>query len=476
MGVKGEKGVKGFVIAAAGSGSGKTTMTLGVLAWLKSRGIKVAPFKVGPDFIDPGHHTHISGRASVNLDSWMLTRKYNQYLFENSAKDVQIALVEGVMGLFDGFDGRSESGSTAQMAKILNLPVVLVVDAKGMARSAAAIVKGFESFDPDLNLAGVIFSRTGSLVHYEYLKTAVEDSCTTPVLGHMPRNDAIVMPERHLGLVTAEERRLSKDVVSVLVSMVDKNVDMDGLTQNLAPLSFQAGDRIPGFPGFKSGLRDKKPVIALAKDKAFCFYYKDNIDLLKAAGAKILEFSPLNDNGLPEGIDGIYFGGGYPEVFAKQLSTKKELLDQVRQASLSGMPIYGECGGFMFLSRNLTDKGKTFPMAGCFDFSISMSKRLRSLGYREITLKKDTIIGQKGDVIRGHEFHYSSLEDQGDSDSVQDIYQVTSRAGQDVSLKGFQIHQTLGSYMHVHFGSNPDCARHFVRSCAGFGKNRFKGC
>ncbi len=461
--------MKGFVVAATGSGSGKTTITMALLAWLNSRGIKVAPFKVGPDFIDPGHHTKIAGRVSVNLDSWMLTRAYNRYLFDTGSKGADIALAEGVMGLFDGYDGVSETGSTAQMAKWLGLPVVLILDAKGMARSAAAMVKGFESFDPDLELAGVIFSRTGSKVHYEYLKTAVEQHCTTRVLGHMPRNDEIVMPERHLGLVTADEREISPKVLDTLVSMVDENLDMDRFIKDLKPVSPEpvSDQAPPPLPASVAGSGDG-PLIALARDEAFCFYYQDNIDQLKAQGARIVEFSPLRQDHLPRGIDGIYFGGGYPEVHAGILSRKKELLAEIKNLSLAGLPIYGECGGFMFLCRQVMDGDMVFPMAGCFDFSIQMSKRLRALGYREIVLQEDTLIGRKGDVIRGHEFHYSAIQDTKTPVCTKNVYQVRSRSGQELALKGYQTAQTLGSYMHVHFGSNPGCARRFVASCRAY--------
>ena len=421
----------------------------------------MAPFKVGPDFIDPGHHTKIAGRTSFNLDSWMLSREYNTGIFKEKTKNADIAVVEGVMGLFDGYDGLSEAGSTAQMAKWLNLPVVLIVNAKGAARSVAAIVQGFENFDRDLKFAGVIFTKTGSLRHYEYLKAAVEQTCRTKCLGFMPKNETIVMPERHLGLVTADELDIGETHVSTLVSMVEEYVDMEGLIANLDSLDIH-GNPLPGTAKVSRG---PGPVIAVARDRAFCFYYQDNLELLKKFGAKIVEFSPLNDDRLPKNIDGIYFGGGYPEVFAGVLSQKTGLLKEIREKSRSGMPIYGECGGFMFLCKALSgmDEAKKYPMSGCFDFTVQMSKRLRSLGYREITLKQDTIIGKKGDVIRGHEFHYSSLENP-DKD-IPNVYHVTSRAGQDISLKGFQVSNTLGSYLHIHFGSNEGCAKHFVKTC-----------
>ncbi|MCP3942995.1 MAG: cobyrinate a,c-diamide synthase [Desulfobacteraceae bacterium] len=470
--------MKGFVIAATGSGTGKTTVSLAILSYLCARGIKAAPFKVGPDFIDPGHHGKITGKTSFNLDSWMLTKAYNKQLFAEKSKGMDLAVVEGVMGLFDGYDAVSETGSTAQMAKWLGLPVLLIVSAKGKARSAAAIVKGFETFDPDLTLAGVIFSQTGSQRHYECLKDAVEQNCKTPCLGFMPKNEKIVMPERHLGLMTADELAISSEVLSILVSMVEKHIDMDALMKKLPILELEKSPVKPLVEDkILPPVKGESPVIAVARDKAFCFYYQDNIEALKKAGAKIVNFSPLADDQLPRGIDGIYFGGGYPEVFAKNLSVRQDLLARIKALSLSGMPIYGECGGFMYLCSQVSsmDEKKPYNMAGCFDFSVQMSKKLRSLGYREITLTADTIIGKKGAVLRGHEFHYSSLKDEhleknsnsGDS-IVKNVYSVTSRVGQDILLKGFQKNQTLGSYLHVHFGSNPDCAQTFVENCANF--------
>ena len=459
-----EDTIKGFVIGATGSGTGKTTISLALLSYLADLGYKVAPFKVGPDFIDPGHHAKIAGKTSFNLDSWMLSRDYNTRIFNEKTKGSDIAVVEGVMGLFDGYDGLSETGSTAQMAKWLDLPVVLIVSAKGKARSAAAIVKGFEEFDRDLKIAGVIFSKTGSLRHYEYLKAAVEQNCKTKCLGFMPKNDDIVMPERHLGLVTSDELDISTKVLSTLSSMVRDNIDMEGLINSLD--FFDISCKIERK---RNGLDyEKGPTIAIARDKAFCFYYQDNIDILKKFGAKIVEFSPLNDDRLPPGIDGIYFGGGYPEVFAKELSQKTNLFQEIKKNSVSGMPIYGECGGFMFLCKSLSgmDETQKYPMSGCFNYNVQMSKSLRSLGYREITLKKDTIIGKKGYVLKGHEFHYSSLENQ--TNDIPDVYNVTSRAGQNLSLKGYQVYNTLGSYLHVHFGSNEGCAKHFVDTCKGF--------
>ncbi|MCP4669728.1 MAG: cobyrinate a,c-diamide synthase [Desulfobacula sp.] len=450
-----------------------------MLAYLVDAGYKTASFKIGPDFIDPGHHRKITGKTSFNLDSWMLSRKYNTRVFKEKTNNLDIAVIEGVMGLFDGYDALEETGSTAQMAKWLDLPVVLVINAGGMARSAAAIVKGFEEFDQDLKIAGVIFSKTGSKRHYEYLKNSVEQNCKTKCLGFMPKNSDIIMPERHLGLVTADEFDIKSKALSSLISMVKDHIDMPALINDLDGFDSMVNHKSQSSTTDKPNVISHGPIatIAVARDKAFCFYYQDNIDILKKFGAKILEFSPLGDDKLPENIDGIYFGGGYPEMFAAKLSKNRKLLTEIKEKSCAGMPLYGECGGFMFLCNKLctpndTDDNLQHSMSGCFDFNVKMSKKLRSLGYREITFKEDCIIGKKGEKVRGHEFHYSSLENS-DID-ISNVYKVTSRAGQDISLKGYNVFNTLGSYLHIHFGSNENCARQFVDSCTHYKKTKLR--
>lgn len=472
----------GFVIAATGSGSGKTTLSLAVMAWLSKNGYRVAPFKVGPDFIDPGHHAAAAGRNSYNLDSWMLSESYNQWLFATHTRDADVAVVEGVMGLFDGFDAETETGSTAQMAKWLGLDAVLVVDAGGMARSAAAMVKGFESFDPELRLAGVIFSKVGSKSHYDFLRTAVAKHCRTRCLGYLLKNDAVKMEERHLGLVTAQEKPPAGPVLDELARMVEQTVEMRRLMEILRPLRGDLPVRPPVslHPVNAAGCK-----IAVARDPAFCFYYEDNLAFLEQAGAEIVAFSPLKDDRLPDGIGGIYLGGGYPEVFAAELARQSGLLSRIKKCSDDGMPIYAECGGFMVLCDSIAEDAgvQEYTMAGCFPFRVSIGKTLQSLGYREIILTRDTVIGRRGQVLRGHEFHYSSIEYTGKDPAaatgrppvefrhpglIQDLFSVTTRTGGDVSLKGFQVQQTLGSYFHVHFGSNPAAARCFVENCHAF--------
>jgi len=526
--------IKGFVIAGTGSGSGKTTTTLAVMAFLAEKGYRIAPFKVGPDFIDPGYHRAVTGRISRNLDSWMLSKAYNEKIFLHGTENADIAVVEGVMGLFDGFSGTREAGSTSEMAKWLNLPVILIVDARSMARSAAAIVQGFENFDTDLNFAGVIFNRTGSLRHYEYLREAVEATCKMPCIGFLPRNDKIIFPERHLGLVTTDEHLVSSDIIAELVTMVEKNTKMEEVVKNLPDIPMDGStvntdtvktdtvntgtvSEIPANESSEllitgaSEFESEKIRIAVARDKAFCFYYQENFEILEQNGAEIVFFSPVNDVNLPSDIDGIYLGGGYPELFADRLSQNKSILKQIKEKSLAGMPVYGECGGFMYLCSSLTgmNEKEKFSMIGCFPFSVSISKKMRSLGYREIMLKKDTLVGKKGDVLRGHEFHYSFLDDlcetscttkykfndvlQVESGEKKEkpnlphdgftkdlfperIYSVTNRNKQKLSLDGFQVNNTLGSYLHIHFGSAErpgymNSAGHaFVNSCISFKK------
>ena len=433
------------------------------------RGLKVAPFKVGPDFIDPGHHTRIAGITSRNLDGWMLSKTYNVECFRNHTSHAGIAVVEGVMGLFDGYDGKSEAGSTAQMARWLNLPVLLVVDAKSMARSAAALIQGFERFDRDLTFVGVLFNNIGSNRHLEYLKEALRDHVYMPCLGGVFHDKEIAIPERHLGLVTQEDHPLSKDSIDRLAHIIENNLDMDALLNLLPDLKLpKEKPEAHGHP--------MSPLarIGLPMDNAFCFYYTDNLDLLTSYGAELVCFSPINDSNLPDNLDGLYFGGGYPELFAKQLLKNSGLRNQIKEKSVEGMPIYGECGGFMYLCREIRDTDrKLFPMTGCFPFVTTMFTRLKSLGYREITFAKDTVLGKRGQTIRGHEFHYSELTEF--SEDVETVYQVSARTGMNITKEGYMVNCTLGSYNHLHFGSCPEVAKQFVESCLNYKKERKKG-
>ncbi len=467
---------RGFVIAATQSGSGKTTVTLGLLRALVRRGYTVAPFKVGPDFIDPGHHARVTGAESRNLDGWMVDRSVNLAAFHGSARDADVAIVEGVMGLFDGYDGRTEAGSTAEMAKWLGLPVVLAVDARSMARSAAALVQGFERFDPGLRFAGVIFNRLGSPRHLDYLQEALEGNVAMPCLGGIPRDEAIAMPERHLGLVTREDHPLSDENLDRLADLMEARLDLDRLLASAAvePIP-AAAETQPPYPA-------PRVRVGVARDAAFCFYYPDNLEILRRHGAEIVPFSPVQGDPLPDDLDGLYFGGGYPELYAGRLSGNGILRRQVLEACRAGMPIYGECGGFMYLCRELTDtEGTVHPMVGCFPFATRMLPRLKALGYREVTLTRGTILGGPGAVIRGHEFHYSEMRSEiepedgdgaGPGEAPPSVYRITDRRGVDRAPEGFVRNRTLGSYIHLHFASRPEAGRCFVDACATHRKER----
>ena len=436
------------------------------MAALIKRGLAVAPFKVGPDFIDPGHHGRITGKISRNLDGWMLSRDYNLKNFKRNTCDSDIAVVEGVMGLYDGYDGKSEAGSSAQMAKWLGLPVLLVVDARSMARSAAAVIMGFEQFDPQLSFAGVVFNNLGSQRHLKYLTDAVAANVKIACLGGLVTNSEIAIPERHLGLVTRDDHVLGQESIDRLADMIETSIDLDLLLAKL-PQASDPGPLEPSMPEVpKKGVR-----IAVARDNAFCFYYQDNLELLEEQGAELVLFSPIAGDDLPPGVDGLYLGGGYPELFGDKLADNRRLRHRIREKSDAGMPIYGECGGFMYLCEALIDQDNNrHEMTGCFPFTTKMASRLKALGYREITLTKNAVIGDSAMIVRGHEFHYSELTT-GPSD-IEMVYRISDRSGLDKPPDGYLKHRTLGSYNHLHFGSQPGTAQCFIKSCLAYQREK----
>lgn len=450
--------MKRFVIAAPHSGSGKTTVTLGIMALLRRRGFGVAPFKVGPDFIDPGYHRLVTGTASVNLDGWMCPPGFVRDTFARHAVGADVAVIEGVMGLFDGIDGVSESGSTAQVAKLLAAPVVLVVDARSQARSAAALVHGFASFDPGVKVAGVIFNNVASANHEAILREAVATSLPhVTVLGCLPKDPALGIPSRHLGLTTVEENPLSDAFLDHLVRVMEQHLDLERLL-DAAQVEFavQGEEVCAGVEGFS-------PVrIAVARDAAFCFAYPDNLRLLEEAGAELCYFSPLADTALPDGIDGIYLPGGYPELFAARLAENVAMREAIRNAVERDTPVYAECGGFIYLTGGVAADGGDHAMVGIFPVLTRMLPRRKALGYREVELMADGVVGEKGAVARGHEFHYSEMEEV--PQRFERLYRV-SRKGIDLGFEGYRYRNCLASYIHLHFGSAPGIARDFVGHC-----------
>jgi len=445
--------LKPLIIAAPSSGSGKTTVTLGLLAALRRRGLQVAPFKVGPDYIDPGLHAVASGRQSRNLDGWMCGQENVRSSFKRGCSGADVALVEGVMGLFDGASGQSDVGSTAEIAGWLNGRIVLVVDARAQARSAAALVSGFVNFEPALDFAGVIFNRVGSDRHEELLRQAcLSVDGLPPVLGCIRRDDEVSLPQRHLGLVTAEEGLLDEQLLGRLADLVENAVDVEALIAG-RPMNQESVETFKAV--------DKSVRLGIARDEAFSFYYPDNLELLESAGAELLEFSPLRDNLLPDSLDGLYIGGGYPELYAAKLAKNKAMLQAVRTFAESGRPIYAECGGLVYLAEAIDGH----PVVGMFPTVARMLPRRKALGYREITLLGDTILGPAGAVLRGHEFHYSELQM---PDRVERVYRVSARNGQEQFSEGYVDGNILGSYVHLHFASNSQTAGHFVAACRDY--------
>ncbi len=462
--------MRGFVVAGVSSGSGKTLISLALMAWLARRGWVVQPYKVGPDFIDPGHHALVTGRTSHNLDGWMLSGTANRAIYHRYADGADAGVVEGVMGLFDGFSPTNESGSTAEMAKWLGLPVLLVVDARSLARSAAALVKGYAEFDPELTLAGVLFNRVGSASHAAILEEAVGSATGLPCLGFFPHDSHLSLPSRHLGLVTAEESAWDADAVGKLAHWAETGLRPGFLEACRASAKDRATTE-PSGPAFSTAAQTGKEAgkqasvrIAVARDEAFCFYYWENLRLLQEAGAELRFFSPLRDGSLPPGVDGLYLGGGYPELYAERLSRNRGILREVARLAGSGSPVYAECGGFMYLMRSIGDEhGQSHAMAGVFPLDAMMGSRFRALGYREIRTLERTPLGDAGTVLRGHEFHYSYLR--GETGDIPSVYRVRDRRGEQRGPQGFQLGNVLGSYIHVHFGSNPDSVRAFVALC-----------
>ncbi len=457
----------GFLIAAPQSGSGKTTISLAIMAALARRGLTVAPFKCGPDFIDPGYHRVVTGSPSINLDGWMCGEEFVRETFQTcltSLTGQTVAVIEGVMGLFDGIGASSRVGSSAQIAAITGAPVVLVVNARGMAASAAALVKGFAGFDPQVKLAGVIFNNVGSPSHGELLRTAMAETLPeVAVFGCIPRDESMVIPSRHLGLVTAEDNPLSGEFIGRLADVAERCLDLDLLCGLQIPLT---------LPGIKGGgktiplfvKRDSLVKIAIARDAAFCFMYEDNLRLLREAGAELAFFSPLRDAVLPDGIHGIYLPGGYPELYAGELDENCSMKESIRMAVAADMPVYAECGGFVYLTEGIdaSENQSSADFAGVFPVRCRMLPRRKALGYRQTELTEDVGIGAKGNVARGHEFHYSEIVAM--PEWVGLCYRVT-RQGVTLGFEGFRIRNCLASYIHLHFGSNPDIADTFVAAC-----------
>ncbi|ADO48019.1 cobyrinate a,c-diamide synthase [[Enterobacter] lignolyticus] len=438
-----------FVLAGTGSGCGKTTVTLGLLSALKQRGLRVQPCKVGPDYLDTGWHTKVSGTASRNLDSFMLPEPVLNALFCEHMQRADVAVIEGVMGLYDGYGTDPNYCSTAAMAKQLGCPVILLVDGKAVSTSIAATVMGFQHFDPALNIAGVIVNRVNSESHFQLLKTAVEHYCSVPVLGYVPRVDGVSLPERHLGLVTARESVADKRPWLEFAATLERTLDIDQLLAlSLLPALVQGA--WPERPGEEAG---RGLTLALADDDAFNFYYPDNITLLERTGVEIIRFSPLRDSRLPD-CQMVWLGGGYPELHAAMLAENTSMLASLREAHRRGAAIYAECGGLMYLGSTLEDaNGVTHRMANIIPGHSKMGKRLTRFGYCEAQAQQPTLLADTGELLRGHEFHYSDFSPE--TPAVLACRKVRDGLTLQAWSGGWQVGNAFASYLHVHFAQRP---------------------
>ena len=448
--------MQALVIAGTASGVGKTTVATGLIAALVRRGLTVQPFKVGPDYIDPSYHARAAGRPCRNLDSWMLGPDLLRDLFARAAGACDVAVVEGVMGLYDGKSGGGEVGSTAHVAKLIGAPVVLVVDAAKSARSAAAVTLGFRTLDPELHLAGVILNNVASPGHYAAAAEPIEREAGLPVLGQLGRDPSCRLEERYLGLVPTTEGGLDDERLARLATLVADGVDIPRLLALASRTRPSPESALGLFPTHRLP-RDVR--IAVARDEAFSFYYQDNLDLLEAWGAEIVSFSPAHDAHLPTGASAVYLGGGFPELFAAELARNATLRADLRQAAEDGMPIYAECGGLLYLAEGLTDQaGRRHEMAGVLPGWSTLEGGHRTLGYREVAARRDSILLEQGERIRGHEFHWSRSEP---PDAARAAYDVLPDEGR---LEGYVAGNLLASYVHLHFGSDPRIAPRFVEA------------
>lgn len=456
-----------LVIAGASSGAGKTTVAVGLMAALARRGLKVQGFKAGPDYIDPGFHAAATGRASRNLDTWMLPPDAVREIFLRGSCGADIAIIEGVMGLYDGIGSESGPGSTAYLAKLLCAPVVLVLDVRGMAASAAAVVLGFREFDPEVRLVGVILTAAGSARHAALVKEAIEAKTGVPVLGYLVRDPELELPARHLGLVPAEETRALRDRIEKLAAAVAEGVDLEAVLRAAAA---------PPVPRPQKTLFPEVPVLpqvrlGVARDEAFSFYYPENLELLAAAGAELAFFSPLRDEKLPPGSAGLYLGGGFPEVFAGDLAANTALREEIKVAVAAGMPVVAECGGLIYLCAALTYRGATYPLAGVLPARVRLAARLQRLGYVEAEAVNPSPLLERGEKVRGHVFHYSQLTWEKE---LPPAYRLVNCRGE-VQVDGAVYQNLVASFLHPHFLSQPAMARRFVAYCAAFRRQGLSG-
>lgn len=441
-----------LVVAGTHSSAGKTTVTMGLMAVLRQQGYTVQGFKVGPDYIDPAYHAEITGRPSYNLDTWMLGEARVREIFARACRGADMALIEGVMGLYDGH-GAGGHGSTAEVARVLAAPVILVVNCHGLGASAAAMVLGYQHYDPRVRLAGVICNRVSGEKHYRLVKEAIEAATGLPVLGYLPRERELQVPERHLGLVARPEGSPIEPLRNRLASVLAGTVDWDGLIGAARSAPALEAETEPVLP-----LSSPPVKVAVARDAAFHFYYQDALELLTGLGAELVPFSPLEDEELPAGTRGVILGGGFPESFLPHLAANTSMRRSLAEAAARGLPVYAECGGLMYLCREV----EGYPMVGVVPARVEMTGRLQGFGYIRVRSLGDNLICQAGQEVWGHSFHYSRICPE--TPSFPWAWETTGG-----HREGYAAGNVLASYLHLHWGANPAWAKAFLRHCLDSG-------
>jgi len=449
--------MKKIMISATTSSTGKTTIACGLMRALKKRGMDVQPFKVGPDYIDTEYHAKSCGNKSRNLDEFMLPSEEIKYIFGKNSENKDISIVEGVMGLYDGYGASKDYCSSASISKMIECPVILVIDAKSMAASSAALVYGFKNIDPDVKIEGVIVNNVNTESHYSILKQSIEEYTGVPVLGRIPRDEKFGLSSRHLGLTPSFEVEELEEKLDYVASKLEEYLDIDKILQIA-----ENGENIYDKERRKDIRNITNVKLGLAYDKAFNFYYKDNLELLEEMGVELIKFSPLYDEKLPL-CDGLYIGGGFPEVFAKELAANKSLLLDIKEKSRQGMPIYAECGGLMYLGEQVDDlDGNFHQMTGIFSGVSKMQSKLQRFGYCSGKSEQDTAISKKGQIVRGHEFHYSTFESS--QENAYEMYKKMSNGDEKIWGGGFATDNTLGTYLHTHFCGDYEIPKNLIRN------------
>ncbi|MEI6442613.1 MAG: cobyrinate a,c-diamide synthase [Nostocales cyanobacterium ELA583] len=449
-----------IIIAGERSGVGKTTVTLTLLASLHRRGVKVQSFKVGPDYIDPMFHQYVTGLPCRNLDTVLTSESYVQKCFNHYSPQSEYTLVEGVMGLFDGIgqlantNGKTDFASTAHVARLLDIPIILVIDCSRLSGSVAAIAHGYCSLDSRIKIAGLVLNRVGSERHLSLLKASLAP-LQLPILGVLKRQDNITIPDRHLGLIPTAELAELDQIINSLADLGDAYFDWDKLLPLLKSAPFKS-------QSLKVKSQKSSVKIAVARDQAFNFYYQDNLDLLEELGAELVFWSPLNDSQLPKDIQGMYFGGGFPEVFAPQLAANISLIQEVKNSILAGIPTIAECGGLMYLCEQIIDfDGKSWPMLGILPTSAQMDKKL-TLGYRRAVVLENTFLVDINKNIFGHEFHRSHLI----TNSLQPLFNTYRYdCDEHTGFEGWVLPNVHASYIHQHWGESREIPQKFLQEC-----------